>query len=142
MRYVGRTDDSEVVPVGLVGAGRVKAQRDENLVRIALVMLLLTSGCTILADKRTVAGCQLADGYTTKRALDAGATEANPMLKDMSGNTIMGIKALFAALLYYVMPETKDMDKGEKFLYSALSVIGCGAAVNNVNVYQEMKDRP
>ena len=109
--------------------------------RIALVLLIL-SGCTVLADKRAVAGCQLADGYTTKRALDRGATEANPMLSDMSGGTIMGIKALFAAFLLYVMPETEDMDKGEKFLYSTLSVVGCGAAINNFNVYREMKDRP
>ena len=102
-------------------------------------MLLLTSGCSVLADKRTVAGCQLADGYTTKRALDAGATEANPILSDMSGSQIMGIKALFAALLLYVMPETKDMDNGETFLYSALSVIGCGAAAHNANVIQDMR---
>lgn len=99
-----------------------------------LAIVLILQGCTALADKRTVAGCQLADGYTTKRALDRGATEANPILSDMSGNQIMGLKALFAALLLWVMPETEDMDKGELFLYSALSVIGCGAAVHNNQV--------
>ena len=101
--------------------------------RIALVLLLL-SGCTILADKRTVAGCQLADGYTTKRALDRGAEEANPLFNNASGEAIMAFKALFAAVLYYVMPETKDMDRGEKFLYSALTVVGCGAAMHNNQV--------
>ena len=101
--------------------------------RIALVLLLL-SGCSVLADKRMVAGCQLADGYTSKRAMDRGATEANPLLNGISGSQIMGIKAIFAALLLYVMPETEDMDKGEKFLYSALSVIGCGAAAHNNQV--------
>ena len=118
--------------------GRKRATRDQDSVRIALVLLLL-SGCTVLADKRTVAGCQLADGYTTKRALDAGATEANPILSGMSGNGIMALKSVFAALLYYVMPETKDMDNGETFLYSALSVIGCGAAAHNANVIQDVR---
>lgn len=108
---------------------------------ILLGLLIATSGCAVLADKRTVAGCQLADGYSTKRALDAGATEANPLLSGASGNAIMGFKALLAAVLYYVMPDTKDMGKGEKFLYSTLSVVTCGAAINNVNVYNEMKDR-
>ena len=109
--------------------------------RIALVLLIL-SGCTVLADKRMVAGCQLADGYSTKLALDVGAMETNPLLKNASGNAIFAFKALFAAVLYYVIPDTKDMDKGEKFLYSTLSVVGCGAAINNFNVYREMKDRP
>ena len=99
-----------------------------------MLLLIATAGCSVLADKRTVAGCQLADGYTTKRALDRGAVEANPILSGASGDSIMVLKAAFAALLLYVMPETENMDKGEKFLYSALTVIGCGAAAHNNQV--------
>ena len=104
------------------------------LTLVALISLQGITGCAVLADKRVVAGCQLADGYTTKQALDRGAVEANPILGNMGGRQIITLKAVIAALLLWVMPETKDMGKGDKFLYSALSVLGCGAAMHNNQV--------
>lgn len=101
---------------------------------LILALLLLTNGCAVLADKRAVAGCQLADGYTTKRALDRGAVESNPIFGGASGEQIMAIKALFAAALLWWMPDTKDMDGFDKFLYSTLTVVGCGAAAHNNQV--------
>ena len=124
-----------MVPIRVLVRGRQDAQRDEDILRaFTMLLLIATAGCSVLADKRTVAGCQLADGYTTKRALDRGAVEANPILSGASGDAIMAIKALFAAVLLWAMPGTEDMDKGEKFLYGALSVVGCGAALHNNQV--------
>src|SRR3990167_8543918 len=107
---------------------------DAHPVRAIVVAVFAIQGCAVLADKRVVAGCQLADGYTTKQALDRGAVEANPMLGNMGGRQIITLKAVIAALLLWVMPETKDMGKGDRFLYSALSVLGCGAAMHNSRV--------
>ena len=39
-----------------------------------------------------------------------------------------------AGLLYWLMPEVKDMSQTEKALYATVSVIGCGAAINNAGV--------
>ena len=94
----------------------------------------LSTGCAATASKYTVATCQLADGYTTKRALDRGAMEANPFLSDFHGSQIMGLKIIFAALALWLMPDTKDMNKGEKFLYTSLNVVTCGVAMHNNQV--------
>jgi len=125
-----------VVPLGLLVGGWLGTHGDAHPVKRAmlLVAVFAIQGCAILADKRAVAGCQLADGYTSKQALDRGAVEANPILGNMGGRQIMTLKAVIAALLLWVMPETKDMSNGDRFLYSALSVLGCGAAMHNNRV--------
>ena len=123
-----------MVPMGLLVGGWMGTHGDAHPVRAIVLTVFLLQGCAVLADKRVVAGCQLADGYTTKQALDRGAVEANPILGNMGGRQIMTLKAVIAALLLWVMPETKDMSNGDRFLYSALSVLGCGAAMHNNRV--------
>lgn len=101
---------------------------------VAVLLAATVSGCAVLADKRTAAACQVADGVTTKQALDRGAVEANPVLGGMSGNRILNLKILFAALLLYVLPERETASGFERFAIGTLSVVGCGAAIHNHGV--------
>ena len=101
--------------------------------------LIALSGCSVLADKRTVAACQVADGVSTKVAMDRGAQEKNPLLEGMEGNQILALKVAIGAFLYWIMPEVKDMSKTEKAVYATVSVIGCGAAINNAGVAARAK---
>ena len=99
-----------------------------------LVLLLLLQGCAVLADKRVAAGCQLADGITTKQALDRGAVEGNPLLGSMSGSQILTLKVFISGLILWAFPDYESMSDTQKVAVGALSIVGCGAAINNNKV--------
>lgn len=100
---------------------------------IALVATAL-NGCAVIGDKRTAAGCQLADGITTKQAMDRGATESNPFLSSASGSQILAFKALISGLIIYFGKPYEEASPTERVLMGALSIIGCGAAIHNQQV--------
>ena len=111
-----------------------RVHADEAQVIRAMLLVLLLQGCAVLADKRVAAGCQLADGITTKQALDRGAVEGNPLLGSMSGSQILTLKVFIAGLIMWAFPDYERMSDTEKVAVGALSVIGCGAAMHNSQV--------
>ena len=100
----------------------------------AMLLVLLLQGCAVLADRRVAAGCQLADGVTTKQALDRGAVEGNPFFDSMSGSQIFTLKVFIASLILWAFPDYERMSDTQKVAAGALSIIGCGAAVHNNQV--------
>lgn len=98
------------------------------------ILAALVSGCAVVGDKRVAAGCQLADGITTKQALARGAVEQNPFFQNASGNSILAVKVVIAGLLLWLMPPYEDMSDNQKLIAGALTITGCAAAVNNHGV--------
>ena len=131
LSHAGR---AEVVQIRLVVGGRRGTDSDAHPMTRILVLLLLLQGCAVLADKRVAAGCQVADGFTTKQALDRGAVEANPFLKNMDGNQIVTLKVLIAGLILWAFPRYEEMSDTQKVMTGALSIVGCGAAIHNNGV--------
>lgn len=119
------------MPVGLVGVGRFRAKRDEDSVKIA-VLLLLLSGCAVISDRRTVAGCQVADGVTTYAAMKKGAVELNGILAGLTGTQILMLKLLIAYVVYTALPENPA--DGDRFAMTLASGMGCIPAANNISV--------
>lgn len=107
----------------------------------AMILALFLSSCSVLGDKRVAAGCQLADGFTTYHALNAGATEANPLLEDASPQGILALKALFAWVILKALPDPDKATDGDRFLTGIVTVLGCAPAINNYNVHRDMKER-
>jgi hypothetical protein len=104
---------------------------------VALVVAFVIEslvGCAVLSDKRTAAGCQLADGITTYDALARGAREINPFFESMSGTQILVVKAIISGLIMTFFPEYEEMSEMQKTAAGALSIVGCGAAINNYGV--------
>lgn len=99
-----------------------------------MLLVLLLQGCAVIGDKRVAAGCQLADGFTTRAALDRGAVETNPFLKSMDGGQILTLKVIIAGLILWAFPDYEQMSDTQKVAASALSIVGCGAAVHNHGV--------
>jgi hypothetical protein len=121
----------------------LRARRHRNRFIVALTVALLAvwlmPGCAVLADRRTVAACKMADSVTTYDALNHGAVETNPFLSDAKPAAHLAIGALFAWLFMKILPEYKDMTKGERMIAGAGSVLFCGAAINNYNVSQKQR---
>ena len=128
---------AEVDSVGILQRGRSRFHSDEGAIkRAAIVLLLILSGCAIVSDRRTVAGCQVADGVTTYVALKKGAVELNTLFGSLSGSQILMIKLLMAWIVYKVLPE-KPTD-GERFAMTIAAGRGCIPALNNVSVIRGM----
>ena len=103
-----------------------------------LVLAVLISGCAIVADRRVAAGCQVADGLTTYYALTHGATELNPLFAGANPAFILLFKLALAYAVYTAFPKYEEMDKGQKFLATTVTVFGCIPAINNLNVIGEL----
>ena len=102
---------------------------------IACAVVSVT-GCAIISDRRTVAGCQVADGVTTYVALKKGAVELNGILASWSPTQILALKLLLALLVYHVLPE-KPTD-GERFAMTLASGMGCIPAISNIGVINRL----
>ena len=104
---------------------------------LAVASLGLLSGCSTLASKGAVVGCQAADASTTLHAMELGARERNPVvaaLLNAFGPTGFVLAKLGATLLLvHVHP---DVPQG---LMALANGITCGAAVNNAKVIRELK---
>jgi len=104
-----------------------------------LLVLALASGCAVLADKRTAAACQIADGATTYYALTHGAVEANPLLSGFSPGAILFLKL---GLAYWIYTHFRDYDvssSGEKATIGALTAIGCLPVPGNLKVIRSLR---
>lgn len=99
-------------------------------------LLLLLSGCAIVSDRRTVAGCQVADGVTTYIALKKGGVELNSLFGSLSGSQILVIKLLMAWVVYHALPENPT--GGDKFAMTIASGMGCIPAVSNISVINKL----
>ena len=93
-------------------------------------------GCAIVSDRRTVAGCQVADGVTTYVALKKGAVELNGLFAGLTGSQILAIKLILAYIIYKVLPE-KPTD-GERFAMTIASGMGCIPAISNIGVINRL----
>ena len=100
------------------------------------MLLIATVGCAAISDRRTVAGCQVADGLTTYVALKKGAVELNGIFAGLSGSQILALKLALAWIVYKVLPE-KPTD-GERFAMTFASGMGCIPALSNVNVIRNI----
>ena len=128
---------AEVDTVGILQRGRSRVHADEGAIkRAAIVLLLILSGCAIVSDHRTVAGCQVADGVTTYVALKKGAVELNTLFGSLSGSQILAIKLLMAWIVYKVLPE--EPTDGDRFAMTIASGMGCVPALSNINVIRGM----
>ena len=128
---------AEMDKVGILQRGRSRFHSYESAIkRAAIVLLLILSGCAIVSDRRTVAGCQVADGVTTYVALKKGAVELNTLFGSLSGSQILMIKLLMAWIVYKVLPE-KPTD-GDRFAMTIASGMGCIPALNNVSVIRSL----
>lgn len=101
-----------------------------------MLALSLCSGCAVVSDRRTVAGCQIADGVTTYVALKKGAVELNTLFGSLSGSQILAIKLLLAYIVYTALPENPT--DGDRFAMTIASGMGCIPALNNVSVIRGM----
>ena len=108
---------------------------------LLLALTILASGCAVLGDKRVAAGCQLADGFTTYHALNAGAVERNPLLEKASPQGILALKALVAWAIMKFLPDREHATSGDRFMIGVASVLGCAPAINNYNVYRDVKGK-
>lgn len=140
-----RTAGSEVDAIWLLGRDRYGTHGDENplslwarfWILLAIAMLLIAlSGCAVISDRRTVAGCQVADGVTTYVAMKKGAVELNGLFHGWSGSQILAFKLLLAYIVYKSLPE-KPTD-GERFAMTIASGMGCIPAASNINVIRGM----
>lgn len=98
--------------------------------------ILSVTGCAIVSDRRTVAGCQVADGVTTYVALKKGAVELNGLFHSWSPAGILLFKLALAYVVYKVLPEQPT--DGERFAMTLASGMGCVPALSNINVIRGM----
>ena len=90
--------------------------------KILIVILAITlSGCAVMQDERTFAACRAADLVTTKVALGAGATEANPIAHALMSFHWIPLIAVNVALIWLVHSLWSDMNDDERTLVNAVS---------------------
>ena len=104
--------------------------------KLLLLLTLALSGCAIVSDRRTVAGCQVADGVTTYVALKKGAIELNGLFGSLSGTQILAFKLLLAYLVYKALPESPT--DGERFAMTIASGMGCIPAASNLSIINKL----
>lgn len=98
---------------------------------ILLSIILTSSGCTILASKDAAAGCQIADVASTHYALhhNTNASEQNTI-------PVPALDIIKLALAAYIKWGVSDEEwnAAHPAVRSFITIIGCGAAVNNIHV--------
>ena len=93
-------------------------------------------GCSTLASKGAVVGCQAADTGTTLYALDAGARELNPVVGAML-NALgpAGFVLAKAGVTLFLLDVHSTAPMG---LMAVANGITCGAAANNTTVIRRL----
>ena len=80
-------------------------------------------------------GLQAFDVYSTRRAITAGANEANPLMKHAAGSsgTMLAVKALStAATIYFAEKMWKKNRKGAMILMAVVNGATAAVAVRNM----------
>ncbi len=103
-----------------------------------LALLFLLPGCAVLSDRRTVAGCQVADGVTTYIALKKGAVELNSIFSNWSPQGILLFKLFLAYTVYKALPDAERATGSDKFAMGIASAVGCIPAVSNIGVINKL----
>jgi hypothetical protein len=83
----------------------------------------------------TLGAMQVLDIYSTRRALNAGATELNPVMRRPSGNTgaMMAVKALSTAgSVYFTERAWKKNRKGAVILMAVVNGVTAAVVANNL----------
>ena len=110
----------------------------EKSCAIAALALAL-SGCSTLASRGAVVGCQAADTATTLHALSLGARERNPvvrfLLEKFGEEGFVAAKIGVSLLILHSYPAL-SMD----FL-ATIDGITCAAAANNAVVARKLADK-
>ena len=105
-----------------------------------MVFACLLSGCTALASKPAVVGCQAADTVTTLQGMERGAREVNPIV---AGIFSLGGAAEFIAaktgVTLLVLHYHAEISTG---VLAAAHVITCGAAIHNARVTAKLPPKP
>ena len=83
----------------------------------------------------SLAALQVADVYSTRRALNAGAREANPLLEPVAGNSgaMLAVKAASAAgAIFFTERAWKKNRKGAILLIAAINGVTAAVVANNL----------
>lgn len=97
---------------------------------------LLLSGCTLLATKEALVGCQTADTVTTLEGISQGAREANPIVAwilEKSGAP--GFVAVKAGVTLLVLHHYGAIS-GD--LMAVVNGLTCAAAAHNLRVAEKL----
>jgi hypothetical protein len=99
---------------------------------IAIAPLFVLLGCSTLASKGAVVGCQAADAGTTLHAMELGARELNPIVGAML-NTLgpTGFVLAKAGVTLFLLNVHSTVPMG---IMAVANGITCGAAANNTAV--------
>jgi hypothetical protein len=99
-------------------------------------VVALLGGCTTLASKPVLVGCQASDTVTTLHATERGAQELNPFVAailDALGPA--GFIAAKAGVTLLVLHYHAEVSSG---LLATVNVVTCGAAAHNVAVARKL----
>ena len=100
---------------------------------------MLLSGCTLLATKEALVGCQTADTVTTLDGISQGAREANPIvawIMEKSGTP--GFIAVKAGVTLLVLHHYAAVSSDLMALVNGLT---CAVAAHNMRVAGELSRR-
>jgi uncharacterized protein DUF5658 len=110
----------------------------KRLIAIASFSMLL--GCSTLASKEAVVGCQAGDAGTTVYAMEHGARELNPIVGTLlSTFGPAGFIAIKAAVTLFLLHVHSTVPMGVMALANGVT---CGAAANNTKVILELSKKP
>ena len=102
-------------------------------------LVLVLSGCTLLATKEAVVGCQTADTVSTLHGISLGAKEANPFvawIMEKSGTPgFVAVKAGVTLLVLHHYPVIAAD------LLAVANGITCAAAAHNMRVANQLSRR-
>ena len=99
---------------------------------VILLAAIFLCGCSTIASKEAIIGCQAADTLTTVHGVTHPAPQANPLMAGIINSFgIAGFVAFKAALTYFLVTRHDDIPVTA---LATVNVITCGAAVNNLLV--------
>jgi hypothetical protein len=97
-----------------------------------LLSIILNNGCTILATKEAVIGCQVADGATTLYAIHHGAMELSPI-------PVPAILAFKVFIIVWALQYSKEeWEREDKASRAVIAAAGCVPAASNLNVIRTL----
>jgi hypothetical protein len=98
-----------------------------------VLLILLVSGCSILASKEATVACQAADTVTTVVALNsASAHEANPLMSVVIKN--LGLPGFVLVKLLITWALIAYHDEIHPTALAGINVATCGIAGNNAAI--------
>jgi hypothetical protein len=105
----------------------------------AVALALALSGCSTLASRGAVVGCQAADTGTTLHALSLGAKERNPVVRSLLDN--FGTEGFIAAKIGVTLLILHSYPALSMDLLATIDGITCAAAVNNALVARKIPEK-